>query len=232
MDQRLIAYVEQERNAGYSDQQIAQALKSQGYPDSLVNAVLNAPKPDYSNDVQIIKGYVNQYLSQGYTEIQIKEWLKNQGYPASLINAAFPKQHKHSPGVLIIFPIIAVLLLIGGFFLISDEPPTPHVIKEPLELKDVMDNLVDSARTNPDLALAICDQVVTDQQERCEFLVAKSSRSPSFCSRLNDPELQDTCYLEFIYTGAYEYCDRLQLQPNIEYCETIKVLSDKDTGNV
>lgn len=230
VDPRLIAYVRQQRQNGYSDAQIAQALRSQQYPESLISSALSSAASPTAADSNLLSMYVQTYLQQGYTQEQIRAGLIEQGYAEKDIARAMQKKAPahHTKG-LIIFPLIAILVLIGGYFFITLDPitstPPPTVETSSVRLGEIIDNLLPLAQRNPAAALALCDNVVEGDQGRCILSVSREASNPQYCPQIADPRLRDTCYLEFIYDGNLEYCSQLQLEGNIEYCKTIKALT-------
>ena len=112
VDPQLLAYVAQQRTAGYSDEQIAQALEAQGYPASLVNAALK------DATMAALRSYVDTYRAQGYADLQIRQGLVQQGHTARDIDAVLGRG-AHASKALLLFPIIAILILAGGYYLLN-----------------------------------------------------------------------------------------------------------------
>lgn len=147
MDQ-LQTYIQEQRDAGYSDEQIAQALLQNGYDQSTVDAALHqeavhqgaganvqstAVVPQVDNNQ--LQQYILTYLQQGYNAQQLYNYLKGQGYSPIQLKAAFSavdKQyyqgqlpleviHHHTVGtgaVVKVGAMLLVLVLLGGGFML------------------------------------------------------------------------------------------------------------------
>lgn len=220
VDPQLIAYVRTQRQNGYSDEQIASALRSAGYPDSLISATLSSSSNDSVADSKVLRGYVQSQEAQGLSKEDIRSQLIYQGYSPKDVDAAFTVHHKKP--LLFIFPILAIAVLIGGYFLISFEPEQDIQPAEHVRLSDVVENLLPLANSNPSAAVALCNRVVESDREDCFLTVSRASYDPALCSRIDSVKAKDACYLEFIYDGDLDYCEQLQDPNNIEYCDIVR----------
>jgi len=240
VDQQLIAYVRQQRQAGYSDDRISSALRRQGYPESLISSVLIASSAsDTKNDKAVLEGYVHTYLDQGYTGTQVKEWLHEQGYGDKEIERALrkakrPTTRKKSSHSILLFPFLAILLMTGGYFLFTSDlldpqpAPTGAVAPQPgtTSFSEIIDNLIPMAQNNPEGALALCTDVVLEDRSRCILTVSRESRNPGLCTKIEDDWTRDQCYLNpFIYDGHLQYCERLTLESNVAWCDKVRRLT-------
>lgn len=220
VDPQLIAYVRTQRQNGYSDEQIANALKSSGYPDSLVSAVLSSSSDDSVADSKVLRSYVQSQEAQGLSKDDIRSQLLLQGYSSRDVDSAFTVHHKRP--LLFIFPLLAVGVLLVGYFLISFEPEQEIAPAEYVRLSDVVENLLPLANSNPTAAVALCNRIVESDREDCFLTVSRASYDPSLCGRIDSIKAKDACYLKFIYDGNLDYCDRLRDPNNIEYCDIVR----------
>lgn len=225
MDERLIAYVRTQRRAGFSDEQIAAAMRTQNYPESLVQNALRADTAQA--DPGLLRTYVQTYVQQGWSAERIVEQLQSQGFAEADIRGVLerPGRPRRRVSVLLIFPLLALLVLTGGyFFLASDSVVSESPVvstAEPVRLSDIIENLLPLANQDQAAALTLCDTVVPSDRERCVLNVGRESSDPSLCGELVDSQLRDSCYLDFIYDGNYEFCPRLVLPSNIQYCNAV-----------
>ncbi len=221
VDPQLIAYIRTQRQNGYSDEQIAAALRSSGYPDSLISAVLSSSSNSSVADSKLLRSYVQTQERQGLSREDIQSQLLTQGYSSSDITKAF-RSHQKKP-VLFAFPLIAIGLIIGAYFLFSfeEDPISPA---EYVRLSDVVENLLPLANSNPTAAVALCERIVESDRPNCFLTVSRAANDPRLCRSISSIEEQDSCYLNFIYDGNLEFCDRLRDPRNIEYCDIVRNL--------
>jgi len=223
VDPQLLAYVAQQRTAGYSDEQIAQALEAQGYPASLVNAALK------DATMAALRSYVDTYRAQGYADLQIRQGLVQQGHTARDIDAVLGRG-AHASKALLLFPIIAILILAGGYYLLNSDsgpglpPDDGGPVVEKKSLGDIVERVIAVSRENAAAAAALCTTIDESDLDLCLKVVGQESGDPGACKEIDSDAIRDECYLPYVYRGRYELCDRMKLQSNIEYCETQKIL--------
>ena len=212
MDPQLVSYVHEQLAAGYSEEQISYVLAQQGYPDSLIRAAFHAANNDAGihQSKKILKAYVRQAHKKGESDYEIEQELENQGYEEQDIKQALAPEH-HSKA-LFIFPLLAIIVLVAGFFFISaDSTPPPVFINpdEPLRWGEVSTQVLEMASTNPHGAVGICESLIERDRTRCISAVILESSPPSLCRSLPYDDLRDNCFLQLIQRGNTEFCSEL-----------------------
>jgi len=234
VDQRLVEYVRQQKQAGYSDDQIQSALVSQGYPQSLIKTAIADASGKTSKS--LLTGFVRAYRAQGYQDDQILSGLTQQGYSQTdaqnAIDAVNKPTSHHNGVALLLLPLLAIAIVVGGYLLFQDgdagEPPIP-LPKDDVRLGDIIEHLPLVAKENPNAAIALCDTVIDQDRQRCLLVVGQESGDPRYCEEIQDEWSRDLCYMRpYIYSGRYEYCGKLKVQTNIDYCSRVKAVSEDD----
>jgi hypothetical protein len=188
-------------------------------------------------DSNIMRGYIQTYLQQGYTREQISQGLLEQGYAERDIARAFreatggAQEKPKLPASMIMFTLLALVIIGGGLLFVMnfefpDNEPLPPPTRTETRLSDIIDNLIPLAADNPTAAVTLCNKVIEEDKDSCFKTVSSESRNPAVCEEISDARLRDACYLQYIYKGNKEFCDRLELPSNIEFCNTIRTLPE------
>jgi hypothetical protein len=232
--QQLLEYIITQEHAGYTEDQIRQALAGQGYTKQQIDEAFKSLGP--SNIDPVIHEYVQQYARQGYPPVQIFSMLTQQGYAANKvrksINEVFgpllmPERHWG----LAAFIAIAVIVALGGFYIIHNSgEPTPIVTGPPQELSTSaqITNIVAVAQSSgKDEAVRQClNTLLDDDRDRCLMSVAITSKvnDNSLCDQIVKPEIHDACLLSFINQDFEGTCKRIKLRDNVDTCESLRAL--------
>lgn len=241
VDPRLISYVRQMRQQGYSDEQIHSGLIQQNYPESLVKAAFASATEPTIADSNIMRNYIQTYLQQGYTQEQVSQGLLQQGFAEKDVSRSMreatggSQERPKLPVGMFFFSFLALLIIGGGVFLLTtiDFSSEPVIDAPPpstgTRLSDIIDNLIPLASENPTAAVALCNKVIDVDKGHCFKTVSTESNNPAVCKDISETDLRDRCYLKFIYEGHLDYCERLELAENIEFCDAVKNLDLETT---
>ncbi len=113
LDNRLLSYVQQQLQAGYTATAIRTALLQGGYPPQTVDETFQCIKQQKE---QLI-AYCKQYLSKGYSAQQIQQFLVQNQYPQQLVEEALvkaqkkPFQYPKLSSKMLLFSFISLLIL-------------------------------------------------------------------------------------------------------------------------
>jgi hypothetical protein len=232
--QQLLEYIITQEHAGYTEDQIRQALAGQGYTKQQIDDAFKSLGP--SNIDPTVHEYVQQYARQGYPPVQIFSMLTQQGYPANKvrksINEVFgplvmPQRHWG----LAVFIILAVAVALGGFYIIQNTAePTPIHTGPPQELSTSaqITNIVAVAQSSgKDAAIRQClNTLLDDDRDRCLMSVAITAtvNDNLLCDQIVNAEIHDACLLSFINQDFEGTCKRVKLRENADTCEGLRAL--------
>ena len=224
VDQQLITYVREQLRAGYSQEQIRYVLSQQGYPESLIQAAFRATNTNPKQEKKLLRTYVKDAHRRGVSDYDLEQELLSQGYSQGEVSHALVTPEHHSKA-LFIFPLLAILVLTGGYFFIStDSSPGPRDFvspDEPLRWGDVSRQVLEMASRNPIGAVGVCESLIERDRTRCINAVIMESSSPSFCENIPYDDLRDTCYLQLVHRGNTEFCEEMVTPDAIRFCNAI-----------
>ncbi|MBN2457602.1 hypothetical protein JXB31_00550 [Candidatus Woesearchaeota archaeon] len=94
-DKKLVQYIQDQLEKGFSVKVIDESLLSRGYPADIINASINEAlnamhrQPDTNNAEPELTAYFKQLMGQGYSPDKIKNFLLSRGYPLGRIEACY-----------------------------------------------------------------------------------------------------------------------------------------------
>lgn len=228
----VLEYIIAQEHAGYTEQQIRQALANQGYPKEQIDAAFRQLGPaKLDPDVH---EYVQQYARQGYAPVQIFSQLTQQGYPAKDVRKAINEvfgplvmpQNNHAT----VFIVLALIIAVGGFFLIlrdpgapADQPPIGQVPRE-LSLSEQIARVITIAEERgKDDAIRECTTRLFDEERaKCLAAIATFAGDDALCDEITNVNAHDACLMSFLNEKFDSVCVRVKLRENIETCESIR----------
>jgi hypothetical protein len=230
-DQQLIQYIVTQEHAGYTQEQIRQALAGQGYSPVDIEMAFKE-LASAKHDPQVHE-YVQQYARQGYPPLQIFSLLTQQGFAAKdvrkAINDVFGPLMPASHAPTYAFLILAIIVAVGGFYLLLREPeqisapPVGNIPRE-LSLSEQIARVITIAEERgTDEAVRECTTKLFDEERaRCLAAVATYAGDDQLCDQITYPDAHDACLMSFINEDFDSVCGRVKLRENIETCESIK----------
>lgn len=96
-------------------------------------------------------------------------------------------------------------------------------------LGEVLTEAKNTALTNPESAANDCSKLSSiNQKDICYGVVADSSQSLSYCSKISGSEYRDNCYLEFVMLGNVDICDKFSDNNSKSFCEQLNIIQLMD----
>ena len=237
-DAQLLQYIQTQKQAGYSDAQIKQALITNGYTPLIVEDSFNKLKKGSNTVDPQLLSLVNQYLQGGMTPTQVTATLSTQGYQPQQIRKAIHDtigsvDSGHHRGVMIFFIILAAMVA-GGFLVMilqQQSSPTSNAIqKSPEAITGEVLSTIN--KDGKDAAVRTCKNVlVSDDRDNCIWLVAVSSdkvgpQDDIICEQIYDIKIHDSCLLSFIAEDNRfdAVCSRVKLPESIKSCDDVRAI--------
>jgi hypothetical protein len=218
---QLSQYISAQERAGFSDLQIKQTLLQSGYQEPQIMQAIASLHPD-----SVIHDYVQQYARQGMHPVEIEKALVQQGYSKHQVVHAI--RELFGPGTLpshhALFAIAAILILVLGVFLLRDwfVPTT-----QPPEPSEQISGIIILAQSNPEKALDQCRITLKGTyRDQCVLSVATIPDGAliDHCSEIQDIQIRDTCYLNFLDSDFDEACRKVKLQASVDTCKQLQAL--------
>jgi hypothetical protein len=236
-------YIIAQERAGFTHDQIRDALVQQGIPGGDVEKAfreLTGAKTD-----SVVHEYAQHYAGQGMPPVQVFKTLTEQGYPPGTVRKAV--RDVFGPGAMpqhhsLAFALVALFLVIGGLYFLDPfswvgqtdgpivEQPTGAVsfsVSEQIEQVSVL-----AREQGRDAGVAECQvRLRGDNRDTCLLNVAilPNVRDDALCDQIQDDTLHDACLTNFLDTARVSVCKRARLAQTQQTCASIAALQATGT---
>jgi hypothetical protein len=236
VDPQILGYIVAQERAGYTPEQIKQALLQNGYPQADVDQAFRQLGP--ANQDPVVLEYAQQYQRQGLPAAQVFQQLVQQGYPPNVARKAvrdvygvgLPAEHHVK---MLSFLLVAVIVAVGGVYFITsggpaEEHPSPidGNVPIPVNPSQVIAGIIVMAKTQGSAAgAAECQNALSgDDRDTCITSVALATEDDAICDMVSRERQKDQCLMNFLDSRFESVCGRVVLRESAETCDRIRQL--------
>jgi len=105
---------------------------------------------------------------------------------------------------------------------------------------ELLSSVKATSKTDPESVVSDCSNLASlDQKYICFSVIADSSESYEYCSRVDNLEYKDNCYLSFVLKGNLDVCQYITDKDNKAFCDQLRLVQlmnqyyqDNDTAKV
>lgn len=194
-------YLKEQLAAGYSYEQLATQLESQGYRKEKIEAAYTAIQQETYR--KQLNSYVQEQLAQGAKPRELERQLKDQGYEPTLVHGLLYPHHRIEHHHIISFLVLLLLAVGAGiaYFTFLDVPAAAE-------------------QELPVLVELPCQGEQGQAIEYCLLDLSLEQGVVRGCEELTNLTLREDCYFAHLRDGSPVSCSNFELERNKHICET------------